>query len=77
MWKVLKSHVQRDILNIKCNDALIACVLKFWCELHSSYIRQLYEFKLIPCQDNKRLDDKYRIQGATKDSITKFLAKTI
>jgi len=41
-------HAQGDILNIKSHDFLTACAFKFWHELHSSYIQQLYE--LIPHQ---------------------------
>jgi len=40
-------------LNFKSHDALSACVLKFWHELHSTYIQQLYE--LIPHQIHRVL----------------------
>jgi len=33
--------VHRDISIIKSHDAQIALELKFWCELHLSYIWQL------------------------------------
>ena len=43
IWKVLKSRVQQDISNIKTREDLIAHMLKCLCELHSTYIWQLYE----------------------------------
>jgi len=55
IWKVLKSREHRDILNIKSHDDLTACVLKFWRELHSSYIQQLPVYELIPYQIHRLL----------------------
>lgn len=42
-WKAVKRHVQQNISSIETRQDLIACVLKRWREMPSTYIRQLYD----------------------------------